>query len=72
MIKFTKEMTIGEALVGHPRAKDAFAGLHLGGCSHCSVSEYETIEQVCGGYGVPVDVLLGTLNSLLIEEGKHV
>ena len=67
---FNKDMTVSEAMLIHPKARDVFSGFHLGGCSHCAVSEYETIEQVCNGYGVPVDMLLGTLNSLL-EEGQE-
>jgi hybrid cluster-associated redox disulfide protein len=61
---FTKEMTVSEALALHPDARAVFAGFHLGGCAHCQIAEFETIEQICDGYGVPVDMLLGTLNSL--------
>ncbi|EMY03248.1 hybrid cluster protein-associated redox disulfide domain protein, partial [Leptospira interrogans str. 2002000626] len=42
-----------------------FSSYHLGGCSHCSINELETIEQVCMGYGVEVDVLVESLNNLL-------
>jgi hypothetical protein len=49
----------------HPRAREVFAGFHLGGCSHCGISEFETIAQVTEGYGVPMEMLLGALNSLL-------
>ena len=62
---FTKEMSVAEALALHPDARAVFAGFHLGGCAHCQIAEFETIEQICEGYGVPVDMLLGTLNSLL-------
>jgi hybrid cluster-associated redox disulfide protein len=61
---FHADMTVGEAMQLHPRAREVFAGFHLGGCSHCAVSEFETIAQVCQGYGVPVDMLVGSLNSL--------
>jgi len=64
---FTAEMTVSEALALHPRAKDVFAGFHLGGCAHCQIADYETIAQICEGYGVPVETLLGTLNSLTGE-----
>ena len=66
---FTAEMTVAEAMAQHPKAKNTFMSYHLGGCAHCSISEYETIAQVCEGYGVPTDVLLATLNSLT-EEAK--
>ena len=61
---FNADMTIGEAMQLHPRAREVFAGFHLGGCSHCAVSEFETVRQVCEGYGVPVEMLISSLNSL--------
>jgi len=64
MAKFTADMTIGSAIGKHPRAKEVFAGYHLGGCSHCSIAEYETIGQVCEGYGVPTEEILRVLNDL--------
>lgn len=63
--KFTLEMTVGEAMKLHPKAQFVFASYHLGGCSHCAISEHETIEQVCYGYGIPPEELLESLNSLL-------
>jgi hybrid cluster-associated redox disulfide protein len=61
---FNAGMTIGEAMQLHPRAREVFAGFHLGGCSHCAISEFETIAQVCEGYGVPPEMLISSLNSL--------
>jgi len=61
---FNADMTIGAAMQLHPRAREVFAGFHLGGCSHCAISEFETIRQVSEGYGVPVDMLISSLNSL--------
>jgi hybrid cluster-associated redox disulfide protein len=61
---FNAGMTIGEAMQLHPRAREVFAGFHLGGCSHCAISEFETIAQVCEGYGVPAEMLISSLNSL--------
>ena len=62
---FTGEMTVGEAMQLHSDAALVFSSYHLGGCSHCSINEVETIEQVCLGYGVPVDQILASLNNLL-------
>ena len=62
---FHAGMTIHQAMEAHPRAREVFAGFHLGGCSHCGIAEYETIQQVCEGYGVPVEQLLDTLNGLM-------
>lgn len=64
---FIKEMTVGEAMALHTDAAMVFASYHLNGCSHCSVNEYETIEQVCEGYGVDVDLIIDSLNSLFEE-----
>lgn len=61
---FNADMTVGEAMQLHPRAREVFAGFHLGGCSHCSISEFETVRQVCEGYGVPAEMLISSLNSL--------
>lgn len=62
---FTAEMSVGEAMQLHPEAGLVFSSYHLGGCSHCSINELETVEQVCMGYGVPVEQLLDSLNNLL-------
>lgn len=62
--RFTPDMTVGQALQLHPEAGLVFASYHLGGCSHCSINEYETLQQVCMGYGIPLDQLLDSLNNL--------
>ena len=68
---FIKEMTVGEAMVLHPEAPLVFASYHLGGCGSCSVSEVETIEQVCEGYGVEVDLIIDSLNTLFEESEEE-
>lgn len=60
-------MTIDEALKLHPEAGLVLSSYHLGGCSHCSINEMETIEEVCNGYGIEVTDLLDSLNSLFSE-----
>lgn len=62
---FHADMTVGDALRMHPEVGLVLASYHLGGCSHCGVNEIETISEVCTGYGVPMDALLASLNSLL-------
>lgn len=62
---FEPQMTVGEALAMHPSAKWVFAAYQIGGCSHCAMSEEETLEQVAIGYRLPLDKLIGDLNSLL-------
>jgi hybrid cluster-associated redox disulfide protein len=68
MANFTPEMTVAQAMEAHPKAREVFAGFHLGGCAHCAISEFETIQQVCDGYGVPVEMLIDTLESLAEEK----
>lgn len=65
--QFTGQTTVGEALRIHPEAGLVLASFHLGGCSHCGINEIETLEQICMGYGVPLDALLASMNALLEE-----
>jgi hybrid cluster-associated redox disulfide protein len=65
--QFVPDMTVGQAMALHANARWVFASYHLGGCSHCAISNEETIEQVAEGYGVPLDKLLEDLNSLFNE-----
>lgn len=62
---FYPEMTIGEAMAVHPRVPEVFAAFHLGGCAHCGINEFETLEQVCMGYGVDLNLLLEVLESVV-------
>ena len=64
-VQFTKEMTVGQAMSLHPNARWVFASYHLGGCTHCAVSNEETLAQVAEGYGISLEKLIGDLNSLL-------
>lgn len=67
---FRRDMPVAEAMAIHPRVAEVFAAFHLGGCSHCGISQFETIEQVCMAYGVEVEVLLEVLESLIEAEAK--
>ena len=62
---FSLDMTIGEAMAMHPRVAEVFAAFHLGGCSHCGINQFETIGQVCAGYGVDADMMLEVLEGLM-------
>lgn len=68
---FHPDMSVGEAMAVHPRVREVFAAFHLGGCAHCSINQYETIGQVCAGYGVDVDMLMETLESLMEGESAE-
>jgi hybrid cluster-associated redox disulfide protein len=65
-LKFDPEMTIAEAMEIHPRVNEVLASFHLGGCSHCAVSDVDTIEGACQTYGVDQKALMGALNQLIL------
>lgn len=68
---FRLDMPVAEAMALHPRVAEVFAAFHLGGCSHCGVAQFETIEQVCMGYGVDSEVLLEVLEGLMENDPQE-
>lgn len=62
-MKFTKEMTIKEALEVNPKSADVFMsfGMH---CIGCPTATGESIEQAAMVHGINVDLLLEKLNQL--------
>ncbi len=69
---FTKDLTVEQAFKTHAGARRVFAKFHLGGCSHCAISETETIEQVSESYGIPLPMLMDELESLFAQGGLDV
>jgi hybrid cluster-associated redox disulfide protein len=69
---FIKDQTVEQAFKTHAGAKRVFARFHLGGCSHCSISETETIEQVSEGYGIPLNLLMADLEKLFEQPALEV
>lgn len=65
---FNPDMTVADAMAMHPRVAEVFAAFHLGGCSHCGISQVETIGQVCMGYGVDINILLEVLEELMAKQ----
>lgn len=65
---FRADMPVAEAMAVHPRVAEVFAAFHLGGCAHCGISQFETIEQVCMAYGVDINVLLEVLAGLMEKD----
>jgi hypothetical protein len=57
-------MTVDQAFHLHAGARRVFAGFHLGGCSNCAISESHTIGAVSEDYGIPLPMLLESLNAL--------
>jgi len=64
-LKFSPEMTIAEAMEVHPQVVQVLASFHLGGCSHCAVSDVDTIEGACQSYGIDQSALMAALNQLI-------
>ena len=64
---FRPDMTVAEALNLHPDAPKVFAAFSLTGCALCHLSQVETIQQVCEGYGLDMPALLDMLEKLLQE-----
>jgi hybrid cluster-associated redox disulfide protein len=64
-LSFAPTMTIAEALAVHPKVRDVLANFHLGGCSHCAVSDVDTIEGACQTYGIDQKVLMSALTLLI-------
>ncbi len=69
---FNKDLTVDQAFKTHAGARRVFAKFHLGGCSHCAISETETIEQVSEGYGIPLPMLMDELEKLFASGGLDV
>jgi hypothetical protein len=61
---FTPEMTVDQAFRIHAGARRVFARFHLGGCSNCAISESHTIGAISEDYGIPLTMLLDSLNAL--------
>ena len=70
--QFTKEMTVDQAFALHAGARRVFSKFHLGGCSHCAISETHTIEGISVDYGIPLDMLLAELNKLFEQPALKV
>ena len=69
---FTPEMTVDQAFNLHAGARRVFARFHLGGCSNCAISESHTIGAVSEDYGIPLPMLLESLNALFDQGGLAV
>jgi len=64
-LSFSPTMTIAEAMEVHPQVVQVLASFHLGGCSHCAVSDVDTIEGACQSYGIDQNALMTALNQLI-------
>jgi hybrid cluster-associated redox disulfide protein len=62
---FDPVMTIADAMSVHPRVVEVLAGFQLGGCSHCAVSDVDTLQGACQTYGIDQAALMNALNELV-------
>lgn len=62
-MKFTKEMTIREALMADQRSAEIFMsfGMH---CIGCPTASGETIEQAAMVHGININLIMEKLNAL--------
>ena len=59
--KFTKNLTIGEALKMHDGVEAVLSGFGMH-CFSCPMSQMETLEQAAMVHGVELDLMLDKLN----------
>jgi hybrid cluster-associated redox disulfide protein len=62
--KFTKNLTIGEALKMHNDVEAVLTGFGMH-CFTCPFSQMETLEQAAMVHGVSIDLMIEKLNELL-------
>lgn len=66
-MRFRKDMSIYDALLAHPRARDVFVA-HGMGCVACMASTTETIANGAEMHGVQAEALIDELNRMADEE----
>ena len=59
---FTKDTKMGDAMRADPNLPVTLMRFHIGGCSLCGFEENDTVAQVAGDNGVPLQVLLDAMN----------
>lgn len=62
-MKFTKDMSIEEALRSHPKAIEVFQQFEMD-CSDCLGATAESIESAAMMHGIDADDLVRQLNAL--------
>ena len=60
-LRITKDTTIAEALMIDSRVKDVLEGFNIGGCSTCSLSDQETLEEAAASYGLNVEEMTAAI-----------
>ncbi|MFC1888451.1 hypothetical protein ACFL4G_01715 [Thermodesulfobacteriota bacterium] len=60
-LRITKDITIAEALMIDARVKDVLEEFNIGGCSTCSLSDQETLEEAAASYGLNVEEMTAAI-----------
>lgn len=69
-MKFTKDMTIADAVKAHPDARIVFMQSGMG-CCGCAIANNETIEEGAQAHGIDPTKLVDELNKLGSSDGCH-
>ncbi|MHB0975891.1 MAG: DUF1858 domain-containing protein [Candidatus Aquicultorales bacterium] len=67
-MQFTKEMSIQDALLAHPKAREVFERFGMP-CLDCMASDYESIDAGASMHDLDVDALVTELNKLTDGNG---
>ncbi len=62
---FHEAMTVHQAWLRHPRAREVFTRHHLPACDRCAVRFEETVGEAAAAYRLDLGALLTELNALL-------
>jgi len=67
----TKETTIAEALMIDERVKDVLEAFNIGGCSTCSLSDQESLEEAAASYGLDVNEMTAAIEKAIRSNGSE-
>ena len=62
---FEPDMSIHQAWLRHPAAREVFARYHLPACDQCAVRFDESVAEAASAYGLDAEALIRDLNGLL-------
>lgn len=66
-MRFSKDMSIEDAILAHPGAADVFMK-HGMGCTGCLISYVESIENGANMHNVDLEELINDLNGLILDD----
>lgn len=69
VLRFSPDLTIGQAFALDERARTVLASFHMGGCGRCVVDETQTLAEAATSKGRDLNDLLLALNTLPNDGG---